>query len=222
MSPRFLEALLQPLPRAVEACPASATAGTSSKPARISSRSTATGDASSCATLSSSSVRRSCIERGGIVDRRCECCAVRARGATTVALARVARPTTIIAARYATRGGDSRTGADEDALHYLLTYDVVSDYVTRRAPLRAAHIALARAAVARGDLVLGGALGNPPDAVALLFQGDSPAAAEAFARDDPVRPERAGHGAGGCASGRRWWARTPRWRCRRISDTAND
>jgi uncharacterized protein YciI len=70
-------------------------------------------------------------------------------------------------------------------LHYLLTYDVVSDYVTRRAPLRAAHIALARASVAKGDLVLGGALGNPPDAVALLFQGDSPAGAEAFARDDP-------------------------------------
>ena len=70
-------------------------------------------------------------------------------------------------------------------MHYLLTYDVVSDYVTRRAPLRAAHIALARAAVAKGDLVLGGALGNPPEAVALLFQGESPAAAEAFARDDP-------------------------------------
>ena len=70
-------------------------------------------------------------------------------------------------------------------MHYLLTYDVVGDYVTRRAPLRAAHIALARAAVAKGDLVLGGALGNPPDAVALLFQGGSPAAAEAFARDDP-------------------------------------
>jgi uncharacterized protein YciI len=70
-------------------------------------------------------------------------------------------------------------------VHYLLTYEVVSDYVARRAPLRAAHIALARAAVARGDLLLGGALGSPPDAVALLFQGDSPAAAEAFVRDDP-------------------------------------
>ena len=70
-------------------------------------------------------------------------------------------------------------------MHYLLTYDVVGDYVARRAPLRAAHIALARAAAAKGDLVLGGALGNPPDAVALLFQGDSPATAEAFARDDP-------------------------------------
>jgi uncharacterized protein len=70
-------------------------------------------------------------------------------------------------------------------LHYLLTYEVVDDYVTRRAPLRAAHIALARAAVEKGDLVLGGALGSPPDAVALLFSGDSPAAAEAFAGADP-------------------------------------
>jgi uncharacterized protein YciI len=80
---------------------------------------------------------------------------------------------------------DFNAGTDENSVHYLLTYDVVSDYVARRAPLRAAHIALARAAVERGELVLGGALGSPPDAVALLFQGDSPAAAEEFARHDP-------------------------------------
>ena len=29
-------------------------------------------------------------------------------------------------------------------MHYLLMYDVVKDYVERRAPLRSAHIALAR------------------------------------------------------------------------------
>jgi uncharacterized protein len=69
-------------------------------------------------------------------------------------------------------------------VHYLLMYDVVSDYVERRAPLRAAHIGLAREAVARGELVLGGAF-NPPDGVMLLFKGDSPAAAEAFAKADP-------------------------------------
>ena len=70
-------------------------------------------------------------------------------------------------------------------MHYLLLYDVVSDYVTRRAPLRAAHIGHARAFVARGELVLGGALADPPDGAVLLFRGDSPAAAEAFARADP-------------------------------------
>lgn len=70
-------------------------------------------------------------------------------------------------------------------MHYLLIYDVVDDYVTRRAPLRGAHIAHARAAEARGDLVLAGALANPPDSAIFLFRGDSPAAAEAFARADP-------------------------------------
>lgn len=70
-------------------------------------------------------------------------------------------------------------------MHYLLIYDVVEDYVERRAPLRAEHIALARAAEARGELVLGGALANPPDGAVLLFRGDSAAAAERFAAEDP-------------------------------------
>ncbi len=70
-------------------------------------------------------------------------------------------------------------------MHYLLIYDVVEDYVERRAPLRAEHIALARAAEARGELVLAGALANPPDSAVFLFRGDSPAAAERFAAADP-------------------------------------
>ena len=70
-------------------------------------------------------------------------------------------------------------------MHYLLIYDVVPDYVQRRAPLRAEHLALGRAAVDRGELVLGGALDDPPDGAVLLFRGDSPAAAEEFAAADP-------------------------------------
>lgn len=70
-------------------------------------------------------------------------------------------------------------------MHYLLIYDVVHDYVERRAPHRQQHIALAREAVARGDLVLAGALANPADEVVLLFRGGSPEAAEAFAKADP-------------------------------------
>ena len=70
-------------------------------------------------------------------------------------------------------------------MHYLLIYDVVEDYVERRTPFRSEHIALAREAVARGDLVLGGALAKPADEVVLLFRGSSPAAAEAFATSDP-------------------------------------
>jgi uncharacterized protein YciI len=70
-------------------------------------------------------------------------------------------------------------------VHYLLMYDVVDDYVERRAAFRREHIALARDAVARGELVLGGALAQPADGVVLLFRGSSPAAAEAFAKSDP-------------------------------------
>ena len=70
-------------------------------------------------------------------------------------------------------------------MHYLLMYDTVSDYVERRAPFRAAHLAYARASAARGELVLGGALANPADGAVILFVGDSPAAAEAFAASDP-------------------------------------
>ena len=51
--------------------------------------------------------------------------------------------------------------------------------------MRAQHIELARAAEARGELVLGGALADPPDRAVLLFRGASPAAAEAFAAADP-------------------------------------
>jgi uncharacterized protein len=70
-------------------------------------------------------------------------------------------------------------------MHYLLMYDVVEDYAERRTAFRGEHIALAREAVARGELVLGGALAQPAAGVVLLFRGDSPAAAEAFAMSDP-------------------------------------
>jgi uncharacterized protein len=70
-------------------------------------------------------------------------------------------------------------------MHYLLFYDAVDNYAERRKPFREAHIAYARAAIARGELVLGGALAGPIDGAVLLFRGDSPAAAENFAKSDP-------------------------------------
>ncbi len=70
-------------------------------------------------------------------------------------------------------------------MHYLLFYDVASDYLERRAAFRAAHLAYAWAAVERGELVLGGALADPADGAVLLFRCDSPAPVEAFAGGDP-------------------------------------
>ena len=70
-------------------------------------------------------------------------------------------------------------------MHYLLFYDVVDNYAEKRAAFRKDHIAHAKAAVARGDLVLGGALANPVDGTVLLFKGASPSVAESFAQADP-------------------------------------
>ncbi len=70
-------------------------------------------------------------------------------------------------------------------MHYLLFYEVADDYMTRRAQFRDAHLAKAWAASERGELVLGGALANPPDAAILLFRGDTPDVAEQFASTDP-------------------------------------
>ena len=70
-------------------------------------------------------------------------------------------------------------------MHYLLFYEAASDYGESRKPFRAAHLEHARAAVARGELVLGGAFANPADGALLLFRGDSPEAAEEFAKRDP-------------------------------------
>ena len=70
-------------------------------------------------------------------------------------------------------------------MHYLLFYDVVPDYVERRAAFRDEHLALAWEAHARGELVLGGALEDPVDGAVLLFSCDSPAPVKAFAAADP-------------------------------------
>jgi uncharacterized protein YciI len=69
--------------------------------------------------------------------------------------------------------------------HFLLFYDVCDGYVARRAPFRDAHLEHAWAAHARGDLLLAGAFADPVDGAVLLFQGDSPRVAEAFATSDP-------------------------------------
>lgn len=70
-------------------------------------------------------------------------------------------------------------------MHFLLLYDVVDDYVQKRAPFRAAHFAHARQFWDRGELVLAGALAEPADGAVLVFRGPTAEAAETFARNDP-------------------------------------
>src|SRR5437773_643383 len=70
-------------------------------------------------------------------------------------------------------------------MHYLLVYDLSPDYLERRGEFRKAHLALAWQASERGELTLGGALGDPVDGAVLLFEGASPEVAERFAAADP-------------------------------------
>ena len=70
-------------------------------------------------------------------------------------------------------------------MHYLLFYDYAEDVLERRAPHRDEHLKLAREAHARGELVMAGAYAEPTDGALLIFRGETPAAAEAFAAGDP-------------------------------------
>lgn len=70
--------------------------------------------------------------------------------------------------------------------YYVLRYEsVVDDYVNRRAPFRAEHLRLIREAHQRGEVIMAGAVGDTPEGALVIFRGDSPAAAEQFAKNDP-------------------------------------
>lgn len=70
-------------------------------------------------------------------------------------------------------------------MHYLLIYDLADDYLERRPAFRSEHLALAWQHADDGRLLLAGALDAPADTAVLVFTGDSPSAAEAFANADP-------------------------------------
>ena len=70
-------------------------------------------------------------------------------------------------------------------MHWLLIYDYVDDYLERREALLADHLAHARAAVARGELALGGAFADEPPGAVIIFRAPSRDVVESFARTDP-------------------------------------
>lgn len=70
-------------------------------------------------------------------------------------------------------------------VHYLLFYDYVADMAERRAPYREEHLRLAREAVARGEMLYGGALTSPLDGAVFVFRVDAPETVERFVAADP-------------------------------------
>jgi uncharacterized protein len=69
--------------------------------------------------------------------------------------------------------------------HFLLFYELDKDYLERRGEFRAEHLDMAWRASEAGEIVMAGALANPTDQALLLFKGESSAAAERFAENDP-------------------------------------
>ena len=68
--------------------------------------------------------------------------------------------------------------------YFALFYDVVEDYVARRAEFRNEHLRMANAANNRGELIMAGAL-RDPDGALLVFRAPDSSVAEEFARNDP-------------------------------------
>jgi uncharacterized protein len=69
--------------------------------------------------------------------------------------------------------------------YFALTYDTVDNFAERRTPYRPAHLTQVRDAHARGELVMAGALGDPPSGALLIFRAPDRSVAEQFASTDP-------------------------------------
>jgi uncharacterized protein YciI len=69
--------------------------------------------------------------------------------------------------------------------YFALTYDVVDNFAERRLPYREPHLKLAQDAHARGEIVMAGALGDPPEKALIVFRANDMTAAEHFAKNDP-------------------------------------
>ena len=86
-------------------------------------------------------------------------------------------------------------------MHWLLFYDdLVDDYVDRRQPFRAEHLAMVQAAHDRGELLMAGALADPSDGAVLVWHVEDPGVIERFVAADPY----VGNGLVGTWRIRRW------------------
>ena len=69
--------------------------------------------------------------------------------------------------------------------YFTLTYETVDNFAERRTPYRPEHLTLVRDAHARGEIVMAGALGDPPSGALLIFRAPDRSVVEQFAKSDP-------------------------------------
>jgi uncharacterized protein YciI len=72
-------------------------------------------------------------------------------------------------------------------VYLVLEYALAEDYLERRAALREEHLALARAAHGRGELLLAGALPDPFDRALLVWTAPREVVEQFVATDPYVR-----------------------------------
>jgi len=70
-------------------------------------------------------------------------------------------------------------------MHYILLYDVVEDFINRRAPYREENLKSVNEAHRRGELIMAGAFSDPVDGAALVFKANDPSVPRQFAQEDP-------------------------------------
>ncbi len=70
-------------------------------------------------------------------------------------------------------------------MYHMLLYDVVDNFTERRAVFREAHLKVVNEAHERGELLMAGALADPVDGAALVFETEDRSVAERFAQNDP-------------------------------------
>lgn len=70
-------------------------------------------------------------------------------------------------------------------MHYILFYKAVENYIEKRAAFREEHLKLIEDTYANGDLIMAGALGNPANGGAFIFQSKTPEPAKEFAKNNP-------------------------------------
>ena len=73
--------------------------------------------------------------------------------------------------------------------YFALFYDAGNNYVERRQPYREAHLKLVKEAYERGEILMAGALGDPPAGALLVFHTADISVIEQFARTDPYVQE---------------------------------
>jgi uncharacterized protein len=69
--------------------------------------------------------------------------------------------------------------------YFAVFYDVVDDFVKRRAVFREEHLRLVTESYTSGELLLGGALADPVDRALLIFQVHDKSIVETFVQKDP-------------------------------------